>query len=67
MELPAAGGDPAFEERVLVGVEEGAVAGWDAHPTRASAVVHHAEEREEMRPRAVALVHGVRVERLVGA
>ena len=43
------------------------MAGRDAHPPRAGAVVHHAEEREEMRPGAVALIHGVRVKRLVGA
>ena len=53
----------ALEEREAVGVEEDAVALGQPHRARLGAVVDHAEEDEELRPGAVALVHRVREER----
>ena len=53
----------AFEEREAVGVEEDAMALGQPHRARLGAVVDHAEEDEELRPGAVALVHRVREER----
>ena len=53
----------AFEELEPIGIEEDAVALGQPHRARVGAVVNHAEEDEELRPGAVALVHRVREER----
>ena len=64
--MAARGGLAAFEERVTVGVEEVALAG--GHLTgMPAAAMDDAEEGEELRPRAVAVVHGVGVALGVGA
>ena len=59
----------AFEERVAAGVEEVAAAGGaDRTWVRGCpAVIYKVEEREELRPRSRALVHGVGVASGVGA
>ena len=53
----------AFEEGEAVGVEQHAVPRREPHPAALGAVVDHAEEHQQLRPGAVALVHGVGVER----
>ena len=60
VDLARAAGGAALEEREAVGVEEDAVALGQPHRARLGAVVDHAEEDEELRPGAVALVHRVR-------
>ena len=57
----------AFEERVAVGVEEMAGAGGHREVGMFAAAVDDAEEGEELRPRAEAVVHGVRVTLGIGA
>ena len=51
----------AFEEVVAVGVEEVAVAGRDVELAVPSPFVDEPEERQELCPGAVALVHRVRI------
>ncbi len=66
-DLPRARLGPPLQELVPVGIEEDAVALGKPHAVRLGAVVDHPEENEELRPGAVALVHGVGIERRVGA
>ena len=63
MDLARAGAAPAFEEREAVGVEQCAVASGQAQSVGVGAVVEQPEQHQELRPGAVALVHGVGVER----
>ena len=56
----------AFEEKVAVRIEEVALARRNAHSTMAAALVYEAEESQQLRPRAIPLVHGVRVSASVG-
>ena len=58
---------PAFKEWEAGGVEEVAAASGHLHLGVFAAVMHDAEKGEELRPSAVALVHGVRVMLGVGA
>ncbi len=59
----ARAGAPAFEERKAVRVEQRAVAPRQAQPVGVGAVVEQAEQHQELRPSAVALVHRVGVQR----
>ncbi|PYV07776.1 MAG: hypothetical protein DMG07_27615, partial [Acidobacteria bacterium] len=63
MDLARTAGRPAFEKLEAVGIEEDGVALGEVHRAGLGAVVDHAEEDEELRPGAVALVHRVREER----
>ncbi len=65
VDLAGAGRGAALQEGVAVGVEEGARARRQGHGSRPGAVVDHAEQDEELRPGAVALVHRVRVQRRI--
>ena len=65
MDLPGAGTGAALEEREAVGVEQDAVTRRHVKSPATGAVVDHAEEDEQLRPGAVALVHRVRVEGVV--
>ena len=60
MNLAAARRDPPFKERKAVGVKEDAVPLGKPHRARLGAVVDYSKQDEELRPGAVALVHGVR-------
>ena len=53
---------PAFQKAVKVRVEQGALAGRQAHGPGAGSVMHHAEQGEQLGVGAVALVHGVWVQ-----
>jgi hypothetical protein len=57
----------SFKERKAVGIEKVALPCWDLQLGMFGAAVDGAEEREELRPGAVAVVHGVRVALMVGA
>src|ERR1035437_3279492 len=57
----------AFEKWEAGGVEEVAAASGHLHLRVFAAVMHNAEKGEQLRPSAVALVHGVRVVFGVGA
>ena len=56
----------ALQKAVAVRIEEHAVSGREPHGAGVGTVVHHAEQREQLRVGDVALVHGVGVERGVG-
>ena len=62
VDLAGASGGAAFEEREAVGVEQVAVAPRKLQPVGLGAVVEEPEQHQELRPGAVALVHGVRVQ-----
>ena len=59
----ARAGAAAFEEPEAVRVEQRAVAPGQVQPVGVGPVVEQPEQHQELRPGAVALVHGVRVER----
>jgi hypothetical protein len=59
VDLARPGGRAALDEGEASGIEEHAVALGKPHRARLGAVVDHAEEDDELRPRAVALVHRV--------
>jgi hypothetical protein len=61
------GRSASFEKLEPVGIEQVAAAGRHSHLRMFAAVMHGAEDGEQLRPRAVTLVHGVRVTLGVGA
>jgi len=67
VDLAGAALGAALQEAVAVGVEQGAAARRQAHAAGAGAVVDHAEQRQQLRPGAEALVHRVGVQRGVRA
>src|SRR5690606_17877185 len=65
VKLAAGPGRAALEEREAIRIEQDAMASGEPHLAPFRAVVNHPEQRQQLRPRAVALVHRVRKERRV--
>lgn len=56
----------AFKEKVAIGIKQVSFARRDLHPSVAAARTDQPKQRQELRPRAVALVHGVVIAARVG-